>query len=59
MDNVKIRKNARELENFVKKAKRKLLEFEVMQSEWETANGKVAVFKNASTFMKHIKTLVR
>jgi len=58
MDSVVIKKNTRELEGFVKKAKRKLLEFEVMQAEWETINNKSRVYQSSTNFMRHIKSQV-
>jgi predicted patatin/cPLA2 family phospholipase len=56
VDKAFIKKNTRDLENFVQKAKRKLLEFEVMQSEWEHLQNKSKIFSSASGFMRHIKS---
>ena len=49
-----IRKASREFEVFIKKARRKLLEAEILQSEWEIQNGKGKVYKSADDFMAHI-----
>jgi len=59
MNNAVIKKNTKELENFVKKAKRKLLEFEIMQSEWETKQGKSKIYRSSAEFMRHIKSQIK
>ncbi len=53
---IKLKDNTRELENFIKKANRKLLELEIMQSVWEIKNGKGKIYNSSSNFMKHIKS---
>ena len=59
MNDTAIKKNTKELEDFIKKAQRKLLEFEVMQSEWETAHGGGKVYKSSAEFMKHIRSQMK
>ena len=56
MNNISIEKNKKELEGFIKKANRKLLEFEIAQSEWEIAHGKIKVFKSAKEIKSYMKS---
>ena len=56
MNTKSIKKSSVELENFIKKARRKLLEVEVMQAEWEKQNGKGKVFKTAKDLIKYVKS---
>lgn len=51
----KMERGARELESFILKAKRKLLEFEVLQSHMEIRQGKGKVYHSASEFMKSLR----
>ena len=48
-------RGARELESFISKAKRKLLEFEVLQSAMEIRQRKGKVYQSASDFMKSLR----
>lgn len=43
-----------QIERFIKKASRALLEFEIAQSEWDYAHGRYKAYKSADHFMKHI-----
>ena len=56
MDTIVIKNNTRELESFIKKANRKLLELDIMQSVWELKNGKGEIYKSSIDFMHHIKS---
>mgnify|MGYP001587960954 CR=1 FL=1 len=51
----KLERGARELESFIFKARRKLLEFEVLQSQIEINQGKGKVYRRASEFMKSLR----
>lgn len=51
----KIERGARELESFILKAKRRLLEFEVLQSALEIKKGKGKIYDSASEFMKSLR----
>ena len=44
------------LESFIKKANRKLLELDIMQSVWELKNGKGEIYKSSIDFMRDIKS---
>ena len=59
MNILTIQKKSRDLEDFIKKAKRKLVEFDVLQSQWEIAQGKGKVHSSVSDFMKHIKSKLK
>ena len=56
MSTIAIKNNAKELESFIKKAKRKLLEFEIAKSEWEIAHGRGKVFKSAIQLREYMKS---
>ncbi len=54
MNTLVFQKKISELERFIKKASRVLLEFEVAQSEWEIARGKYKIYKSADAYMQHV-----
>ncbi len=56
MTTAAIKKNTKELEGFIKKANRKLLELEVMQSVSELKEGKGRVYDSSTDFMRYIKS---
>ena len=51
----RLARGARDLESFILKAKRKLLEFEALQSEMEIREGKGKVYESAGEFMKSLQ----
>lgn len=51
----KIERGARELESFILKARRRLLEFEVLQSALEIKERKGKIYDSASEFVKSLK----
>lgn len=51
----KMERDARELESFIRKARRKLLEFEVLQSAAEIRDGKGKAYRSASEFVKSLR----
>ena len=51
----KLNKTANEMQDLVKKTKRKLLEFEVMMSLSDIAAGKVKIYKKAEDFFKTLR----
>jgi hypothetical protein len=53
---IKLKNSAKELETFIKKANRKLVELEILQSVWEIKNGKGKIYNSSTDFMKHIKS---
>ncbi len=55
MNTLTLQRKATELERFIKKATRTLLEFEVAQSKWEIKHGLGKSYKSADAFMRHIK----
>jgi hypothetical protein len=56
MNDIIIKKNTKALQDFIKKANRKLVEVEVMQSILDIKNGKGKVYNSASDFLKSLKT---
>jgi single-stranded DNA-binding protein len=55
MNTITFQKKVTQLESFIRKASRVLLEFEIAQSEWEIAHGKYKVFKSADSVMRHVR----
>jgi hypothetical protein len=58
MNDLILKKNMKSLQDFIKKANRKLLEIEVMQSILDIKNGKSKVYNSAVDFMKTIKAKI-
>ena len=58
MKNMALRNNTRSLENFIKKANRKLLELEVMQSMHDIKNGRYKIYNSANDLMDHIESKI-
>ena len=58
MNAVSLKNDAKELKNFIKKANKKLLEIEVLQSMWEIKNGKAKSFNSSSDLMRYIKSKI-
>ena len=58
MNTISLKNNTRELKNFIKKANKKLLEIEVLQSMWEIKNGKAKIFNSSSDLMRYIKSKI-
>ncbi len=56
MNMLVIQKKSKDLEAFITKARRKLLEFEILQSKWEIAQGKVKKYTSVTKLMKDIKS---
>ena len=56
MEKKSLEKNTRELEQFIKKAKQKLVEVEAWQSLLEKRAGKGRVYKSADNFMRRVKS---
>lgn len=55
MNTLTLQKKAAELERFVKKGSRMLLEFEIAQSEWDIKNGRFKVYKSAAALMREMR----
>ncbi len=51
----KLARGARDLESFISRAMRKLLEFEVLQSRLEIEQGKGKVYESAGALMKALR----
>lgn len=58
MDTIILKNNKKELQNFIKKANRKLLELDVLQSVWELKKGKGRIYKSSADLMSHISSKV-
>ena len=58
MNTITLKNNAKELKTFIKKANKKLLEVEVLQSIWEIKNGKAKVFNSSSDLMRYVKSKI-
>ena len=52
---MKLKGNTKALETFIKKANRKLVELEILQSVWEIKNNKGKIYNSSTDFMRHIK----
>ena len=58
MNDLILKKNTKALQDFIKKANRKLVEVEVMQSILYIKNGKGKVYNSAGDFLKSIKAKI-
>ena len=54
MNILTLQRKADQIERFIKKASRMLLEFEIAQSEWDYAHGRSKIYKSADQYMRHI-----
>ncbi len=54
MNTITLRKKAAELERFIKKATRTLLEFEIAQSKWETKKGMGKQYSSVEALMRNV-----
>ena len=59
MKDIKLKKNTKALETFIKKANRKLVELEILQSISDIKNGKYKIYNSAKEFMDHIELTTR
>ncbi|MFA6294963.1 MAG: hypothetical protein WC666_00875 [Candidatus Paceibacterota bacterium] len=55
MNTLTLQKKALKLENFIKKASRALLEFEVAQSKWEAKKGLGKIYTSVDVLMRDVK----
>jgi single-stranded DNA-binding protein len=59
MTTLALQKKADQVESFIKKAGRMLVEFQVAQAKWEIKHGKYKTFKSASDYMRHIRSKLK
>ena len=59
MTTLALQRKAEQVENFIQKGSRLLLEFQVAQAKWEIEHGKFKTYKSAGDYMRHIRSKIK